>query len=122
MLKILCAAALGVSGVAISAAAPAALSPAAAAGSESVCKFVTTPERGAKPFEMCLTRDQWAQKEARDSKDPNRIVCRYEDVPGSKLKGRKICQPASQWAEDRAMHREQVEAMQQKACVPGAGC
>jgi len=89
---------------------------------ETVCKFVTTPERGTKPFQMCLTKAEWAAMEERAAQDANRIVCRYEDVPGSKLKGRKVCQPASQWAADKAMHREQVEIMQQKACVPGGGC
>lgn len=91
-------------------------------GGETVCKYVTTPERGKKPFEMCLTKAQWAAKAEADARDPNRIVCRYEDVPGSKLKGRKVCQAASQWDADRAMHREQVELMQKKACIPGAGC
>lgn len=99
-----------------------ALAQSSADSADKVCKYVTTPERGSKPFQMCMTKAEWAAKEARDAKDPNRIVCRYEDVPGSKLKGRKVCQPASQWAEDRAMHREQVELMQKKACIPGAGC
>lgn len=94
----------------------------AAAASDTVCKYVVSAERGSKPFQMCMTKAQWAAKAERDAEDANRIVCRYEEVSGSRLKARKICQPASQWAEDRDMHRGQVEQMQRGACVPGAGC
>lgn len=91
-------------------------------GEAKVCKWVTGKDHGVKPFQMCMTKAEWAAKEERDAQDPNRIVCRYEDVPGTKLKGRRVCQPASAWAEDRAMHREQVELMQKQACIPNAGC
>lgn len=89
---------------------------------EAVCKYVVSDERGSKPFRMCLTQSQWAAKEAKDAENANRIVCRYEDVPGSKFKSRKICQPASEWAEQRRLHREQVEDIQMRVCVGGAGC
>lgn len=101
--------------------APAAPSPGADDG-PVVCKYVVTAQRRAKPFQMCLTKSQWAAKEAKDRADANRIECRYEDVPGSKLKSRKICQPASEWAEQRRLHREQVEDIQMKVCVPSGGC
>ena len=54
----------------------------------------------------------WAMKQAKDSKNANRIVCHYEDVPGSRLQGQKICQPASAWAEDRRAAREATEKVQ----------
>ena len=94
----------------------------AADDAKVVCKYVITAKRGAKPFQMCLTKAKWAAKEAKDSEDANRIECRYEEVPGSKFKSKKICQPASEWAEQRRMHREQVEDIQMKVCVAGGGC
>lgn len=87
-----------------------------------VCKYVVSAQRGAKPFQMCLTKSQWAAKEAKDSADLNRIECRYEEAIGSKLKSRKVCQPASEWAQQRRMHREQVQDIQMRVCVPGGGC
>jgi hypothetical protein len=86
------------------------------------CKYVVAATPGAKPYRMCMSKGDWALKDAQDAKDANRMVCHYEDVPGSKLKGRKICQPASAWAEDKRLSREQTEQIQMRVCVPGAGC
>ena len=87
-----------------------------------VCKYVVSDEPGTKPFQMCLTKAEWALKELQDSKDPNRIVCRYEQSPGSRVTSRKICQPASAWAEQERLDRAQVEDLQMRTCVMGAGC
>jgi hypothetical protein len=86
------------------------------------CKYVVAATPGSKPYRMCMSKGDWAVKEAQDSNDANRTVCHYEETPGSRLKGQKICQPASAWAEDRRLSREQTEGIQMKACVPGAGC
>ena len=100
-------------------------SPGAAPASNSgdrVCKYVVAEERGSKPYRLCLTKSGWAAKAEKDAKDANRIECRYEEVPGSKFRSKKICQPASEWVEQRRLHRQQVEDMQMRVCVAGAGC
>ncbi len=97
-------------------------SSAAAVATQAVCKHVVSAQAGATPFPMCLTKSEWAQREAKDMKDANRIVCRYQDVPGSRFRSKKICQPASAWAGHRRLEREQVEQIQRNVCVAGAGC
>ena len=87
-----------------------------------VCKMVASAEPNTKPFEMCLSKAEWDAKAIADAKDANRIVCHYEEEPGTRLRNRKICQPASAWNARTAGDREQVEGMQMKTCVPGAGC
>lgn len=93
-----------------------------AAAPQSVCKYVVSAQRGAKPYELCLTESQWSQRNALASKDTNRIVCRYQEVPGDRFRSKKICQSAFEWAEHRRLEREAVEAVQRGVCVPGAGC
>jgi hypothetical protein len=78
--------------------------------SKIVCKYVVAP--GGDPYRKCMSKADWAMKQAKDSKNANRIVCHYEDVPGSRLQGQKICQPASAWAEDRRAAREATEKVQ----------
>ena len=87
-----------------------------------VCKMVASNEPNTKPFEMCMTKAEWEAKAIADAKDANRIVCHYEEEPGTRLRSRKICQPASAWNARTAGDREQVEGLQMKTCVPGAGC
>ena len=87
-----------------------------------VCKMVATDKPNTKPFEMCMSKAEWEAKAIADAKDANRIVCHYEEEPGTRLRNRKICQPASAWNARTAGDREQVEGLQMKTCVPGAGC
>lgn len=110
-------AAAGAGNGAVSAAAPA---PAATA--DTVCKYVVAAKAGSKPYRLCLTESQWAAKAQKDAENANRIECRYEEVPGTKFRSKKVCQPASEWAEQRRLHREQVEDIQMRVCVAGAGC
>lgn len=92
------------------------------AADSKVCKYVVSAKRGSKPFQMCLTKSQWAAKTEKDAMEANRIVCRYEEKIGTRLVSRKICQPASEWAEQQQMHRDQVQDIQIRVCVPGGGC
>ena len=86
-----------------------------------ICKMVTD-NRATKPFQMCMTKAEWALKEIADAKDPNRIVCHYEEEPGTRLRGRKVCMTAVEWAAQRQGDREVTERIQMQTCVPGAGC
>lgn len=104
------------------AAAPQVSSIAAASDPGEVCKFVVSAQPGAKPFQMCLTRSEWAQRDAQAMKNANRIECRYQDVPGNRFRSKKICQPASAWAEHQRLEREALEAVQRSVCVAGGGC
>ena len=103
-------------------AAPQASSAAADSKPSVVCKYVVTAEAGSKTFRMCLTKSEWAQREAQASKDANRIECRFQEVPGTRFRSKKICQPASAWAEHRRLEREAIEQIQRSVCVYGAGC
>lgn len=87
-----------------------------------VCQYVVSAEPGTKPYQLCLTRDEWTAKKLADSKDANRQVCHYEETPGTRLRSRKICMTATEWAEQRRLEREAVEKIQQSVCVAGAGC
>ena len=89
---------------------------------DRVCKMVASAEPNTRPFEMCQSKAEWDAKAIADAKDANRIVCHYEDEPGTRLRSRKICQPASAWNARTQGDREQVEGIQMKTCVPGAGC
>lgn len=91
------------------------------AAEPQICKMVTD-ERAAKPFQMCLTKAEWALKEIADAKDPNRMVCHYEEEPGTRLRGRKVCMTAVEWAAQRQGDREVTERIQSQTCVQGAGC
>jgi hypothetical protein len=95
---------------------------AAASDPSKLCKMVASNQPNSKPFEMCMTKAEWDAKAIADAKDANRIICHYEDEPGTRLRSRKICQPASAWNARTAGDREQVEGLQMKTCVPGAGC
>jgi hypothetical protein len=93
--------------------------------SKIVCKYVVAagPSRENKPYRMCMSKSDWAMKDARDAKDPNRIVCKYQEDPSApKLWGYKICQPASEWAEQERMEREHIQRIQMGTCAPGQPC
>lgn len=87
-----------------------------------ICKHVVSAERGAKPYQMCMTKAEWAAKAAADAKDANRIVCRYEEVPGTRFRGRKICMSAAEWANQRFEERQAIERIQNSTCKAGSGC
>jgi hypothetical protein len=90
-----------------------------------ICKYVVAagPSRENKPYRMCMSKSDWAMKDARDAKDPNRIVCKYQEDPSApKLWGYKICQPASEWAEQERMEREHIQRIQMGTCAPGQPC
>jgi hypothetical protein len=90
-----------------------------------ICKYVVAagPSRENKPYRMCMSKSDWAMKEAHDAKDANRTVCKYQEDPTSpKLRGYKICQPASEWAEQERMEREHIERIQAGTCAPGQPC
>jgi hypothetical protein len=89
--------------------------------SKIICKYVVAagPSRENKPYQMCMSKADWAKKEAHDAKDANRIVCKYQENPSSPyLKGYKICQPASEWAEQERLTREHFLLIQQGASPP----
>ncbi len=50
--------------------------------------------------------------EAKDKKDPNRIVCRTMDTTGSRLGKKKACHTAAEWTEMQAQERRDVDKMQ----------
>ena len=87
-----------------------------------ICKKVVTAEPGTKPFDMCMTKAQWAAKKKADAKDPNRIVCKYEDSTGNRLKAYKICMTAAEWWNQRQRERANIERIQNGVCVKGGGC
>jgi hypothetical protein len=106
-------------------AAPPAVPPSASEAATSepkVCKFVVEAARGAKPYQLCMTKAEWDAKKLADAKDATRIECRYEEMPGTRFRSAKVCMPASQWAEQRRLDREAVERIQSGVCVAGAGC
>lgn len=88
----------------------------------TVCKKVVSAEPGAKPYQMCMTKAEWAAKKKADAKNPNRIVCRYEDSTGNRLKSYKICMTAAEWIDQRQRERDSIEQIQRKVCVAGGGC
>ena len=89
---------------------------------DQVCKWVITAEEGAKPFQMCMTKAQWKAKEIEDAKDPNRMVCRIDSRPDSRVGAQKTCMPASEWAERQRLDQQQIQDLQMRTCVQGAGC
>ena len=92
--------------------------------SKIICKYVVAagPSRENKPYRMCMSKADWALKDARDAKDPNRTVCKYEQDPSSKVSGRKICQPASEWAEQERLAREHIQEIQMRTCQGQGPC
>ena len=122
MLKFAIAAA-GVAFISLAGAASPGQSPTSGPVSEPVvCKYVVSAEPGAKPFQMCLTKGQWAAKEQTDAKDPNRVVCRYEESLGTRVRAAKVCMTPAQWAERERLERQEIERIQRGACVQFAGC
>lgn len=87
-----------------------------------ICKKVVSAESGTKPFDMCMTKAEWAAKKKADAKDPNRMVCRYEQASGSRLKSLKICLTAAEWQNQRQLDRQAIDKLQATTCVRGAGC
>ena len=90
--------------------------------SQKLCKMVVTAERGSKPFEMCMTKAEWAAKAIADAKDPNRLICQYEEVPGTRVRNRKVCLTAAVWEQRRLDDRQAIEKIQSQVCVAGGGC
>ncbi len=93
-----------------------------ATGEPKVCKHVVSAEKGAKPYELCLTKAEWEAKKRADAKNPNRMVCRYEEAPGTRFKSNKICMTAAEWENQRQLERQQIDHIQRSTCVGGAGC
>lgn len=96
--------------------------PAGSGGEPVICKSVVAPGGKSRPFEMCMTKSQWAAKEIADARDTDRLVCRYLEETGSRLSARKVCMTAGQWAAEAQMSREATQRIQDSVCVPGAGC
>ena len=96
--------------------------PAGSGGEPVICKPVVAPGGKSRPFEMCMTKSQWAAKEIADARDTDRLVCRYVEDTGSRLSARKICMTSGQWAAEAQMNREATQRVQDSVCVPGAGC
>lgn len=94
----------------------------AAATEKKICKYVVASNRGAKPYELCMTKAEWAAKSKADAKDANRTVCRYQEIPGDRFRSRKLCMSAAEWENQRQLERQAVERIQSGVCVPGAGC
>lgn len=87
-----------------------------------ICRTVVASDPGAKPYELCMTKVEWAAKEAADAKNPNRKVCRYSAAPGSRFKSYKVCMTAAEWENQRQLERQAIERIQSGTCVVGAGC
>jgi hypothetical protein len=123
-LTLIAIAALGVGGVAFAATTSGDPAPAqpAQAGPPQICKTVVGTDRGAKPYQLCMTKAEWDAKKIADAKDPNRMVCKYEQKPGTRLVTQKTCLTAAEWEAQRLATREAVEKIQMQTCVPGAGC
>ena len=126
---VVAAAVLGVAGgiaftasVASPGAAPQAPGVQAPADVEKVCKMVVSAKRGARPYEMCLTKADWDAKKIADAKDATRMVCRYVEHSGSRFRSSKVCMTAAEWENQRLADRQAVERIQMGTCVPGAGC
>lgn len=103
-------------------AAPQAPEVQAPADVEKVCKMVVSAKRGAKPYEMCLTKAEWEAKKIADARDATRMVCRYVEHSGTRFRSSKVCMTAAEWENQRLADRQAVERMQMSTCVPGAGC
>jgi len=87
-----------------------------------ICKMVVSAERGAKPYQMCMTKAEWDAKKIADAKDPNRMICHYEEQVGTRFRSNKVCMTAMEWENARQADRREVERIQMQTCVPGAGC
>ena len=89
---------------------------------QQICRHVVSNERGAKPYELCMTKAVWDAKKAADAKDPNRKVCRYQEASVSRFKSYKVCMTEVDWENQRQVERQAVERIQSSTCVRGAGC
>ncbi len=87
-----------------------------------ICKMVVSPEPGAKPHEMCMTKAEWDAKKRADAKDVNRMVCKYQEDPKTRFRSYKICMTAAQWETQRLEDRQAIDRIQSLSCVPGGGC
>ena len=112
---------IGTPAAAMQAQGPAA-APAPTARADVICQNVVSAERGAKPYELCLTKAEWEAKKQADAKDPNRVVCRYQEASNSRFKSYKVCMSAAEWENQRQLERQAVERIQSGTCVRGAGC
>ena len=89
---------------------------------EKICKMVVSAKRGARPYEMCLTKADWDAKKIADAKDATRQVCRYVEYSGTRFRSAKDCMTAAEWENQRLADRQAIERMQMGSCVPGGGC
>ena len=87
-----------------------------------VCKMVVSPEPGAKPYQMCMTKAEWEAKKIADAKDVNRIVCKYTEDPVTRFRSYKVCMTAMEWERQRWEDRDAIDRIQRQSCVPGGGC
>ena len=104
------------------AATPQAVDQQSATDVEKICKMVVSAKRGARPYEMCLTKADWDAKKVADAKDATRQVCRYVEYSGTRFRSAKVCMTAAEWENQRLADRQAIERMQMGTCVPGAGC
>ncbi len=49
-----------------------------------------------------------------DKNELDRMVCEREEQIGSRLGARKVCKTVREWQEQRRVHREEVERVQQQ--------
>ena len=95
---------------------------AAASDPAKICKMVVSAERGAKPYEMCLSKAEWDAKKIADAKDATRMVCRYQEDIKTRFRSFKVCMTAAEWENHRLADRQAIERIQSGTCVSGAGC
>ena len=93
-----------------------------AADPARICKMVVAAERGAKPYEMCMSKAEWEAKAIADAKDATRMVCRYQEDIKTRFRSFKVCMTAAEWENQRLAERQAIERIQSGACVPGGGC
>ena len=89
---------------------------------EKVCKMVVSAKRGARPYEMCLTKAEWDAKKIADARDATLMVCRYVEYSGTRFRSAKVCMTAAEWENQRLADRQAIERAQMGSCVPGGGC
>jgi len=109
-------------GVAFAAVANQQQLPASAPEQPKICKKVVDANPGSKPYDLCLTKSEWAAKKLADAKDPNRMVCKYTEDPGTRFRSYKICMTAMEWERQRQEDRAAIDHIQRQSCVPGGGC
>ena len=87
-----------------------------------ICKMVVSAERGAKPYELCMSKAEWDAKKIADAKDATRMVCRYQEDIKTRFRSFKVCMTAAEWENNRLAERQAIERIQNGTCVPGGGC